>query len=75
MFTISDVREAMSLFLYATISSSADATYSKYVMFNGEVIQYPFNRRINVASALYTNDLDLTDFLNSDGLNNENRGG
>ena len=75
VYTMADVREAMSLFLYATISSSADATYSKYVMFNGEVIQYPFTRRINVASALYTNDLDLTDFLNSDGLNNENRGG
>lgn len=75
VYTIADVREAMSLYLYATTLSSYDYIASKYVMFNSEVIEYPFTRRVNVASALYTNDLDMVNFLDPDVPNNENRGG
>ena len=43
-------------------------------MFNGEYVQYPFTRRNNVSSILYTNDLDLENFLFDD-FANPSRGG
>ena len=55
---------AMSTLLFATTSSSYCKGYvSSPVMFNGEYVQYPFTRRNNVSSILYTNDLILENFF------------
>ena len=64
VYTISDVRDAMSTLLFATTSSSYCKGYvSNGVRFNDEYVQYPFTRRNNVSSILYTNDLDMVNFL------------
>lgn len=63
IYTISDVRGAMSTFLYATSYSSYSSGYvSKPIRFNGLYIQYPFHRYTNLFTALYTNDIDLKYF-------------
>ena len=70
VYTMEDVRGAMSTLLFATTSSSYCKGYvSSPVMFNGEYVQYPFTRRNNVSSILYTNDLDLENFLFDDFAN------
>ena len=75
VYTMEDVRGAMSTLLFATTSSSYCKGYlSSPVMFNGEYVQYPFTRRNNVSSILYTNDLDLENFLFDD-FANPSRGG
>lgn len=75
VYTISDVRDAMSSLLFATTSSSSCKGYiSKPVKFNDEYVQYPFTRRNNVSSILYTNDLDMVNFLFND-FPNPARGG
>lgn len=75
VYTMEDVRGAMSTFLFATTSSSACRGYiNNPVRFNGEYVQYPFTRRNNVSSILYTNDLDLENFLFED-FPNPSRGG
>ena len=75
VYTISDVRDAMSTLLFATTSSSYCKGYvSNSVRFNDEYVQYPFTRRNNVSSILYTNDLDMVNFLFDD-FANPARGG
>ena len=75
VYTISDVRDAMSTLLFATTSSSYCKGYvSNGVRFNDEYVQYPFTRRNNVSSILYTNDLDMVNFLFDD-FANPARGG
>ena len=75
VYTMEDVRSAMSTLLFATTSSSYCKGYvSNTVLFNGEYVQYPFTRRNNVSSILYTNDLDLENFLFDD-FANPSRGG
>lgn len=76
VYTIDDVREAMSTLLFATTSSSyyTSGTISNPVRFNSDYVQYPFSRRMNVSSILYTNDLDMTNFLFAD-FANPTRGG
>lgn len=66
VYTMEDVRQAMSGLIFATTSSSAGATISRNVRYNNQYIQYPFTRALNVSSALYTNDLDFTKFTNED---------
>lgn len=76
VYTISDVRDAMSTLLFATTSSSyyPGGTVSNAVRFNGEYVQFPYTRRSNVSSILYTNDLDMVNFLFDD-FANPARGG
>ena len=71
VYTISDVRDAMSTLLFATTSSSyhSGGTISNSVRFNDEYVQFPFTRYCNVASILYTNDLDMVNFLFDDFVN------
>lgn len=65
IYTMSDVREAMSTLLFATANSSYYPGWSnKAVRFNGQYIQYPFTRYINVTTSLLTNDLDMEQFPN-----------
>ena len=46
VYTMEDVRGAMSTLLFATTSSSYCKGYvSSPVMFNGEYVQYPFTRQ------------------------------
>lgn len=62
MYTIEDVRMEMSAFLFATLNSSDGATLVKPLSYNGSWMQYPFTRELTVATDLYTNDMDLTNF-------------
>lgn len=64
VYTMEDVKETMSTYLFAITNSSAGATLNKYVRFNGKNVQFPFTRHVNTAFIILTNDLDLSDFLN-----------
>lgn len=77
VYTMEDVREAMSLYLFALTKSSFGATISNYIFFNNRSaeMQFPFTRHINVSATLLTNDLDLSNFLDAEGTGNKNRGG
>lgn len=75
VYTIEDVREAMSIYLFAITSSSAGQTISKYIMFNGNYVQFPFTRHVNTSAQILSNDLDLSNFLDDQGTVNKSRGG
>lgn len=74
VYTMEDVRGAMSTLLFATTNSTAEYINSSYVMFNGYVVQYPFTRSVNVTFDMLTNDMDMVKFYNPD-LPNPLRGG
>lgn len=78
VYTTQDVKEAMSLFLFATTKSNAGSSTSNTLMylvyFSGSRIQNPFSRYINVSSSMYTDDMDMVKFV--DESNSESaRGG
>lgn len=74
VYTMVDVKDAMTGLLFATTNSNYYSGYSnKTVRFNGEDVMYPFTRNVNIAMDLYTNDIDLIKFIDQDV--DRNRGG
>ena len=68
VYTMEDVKEAMSLFLYGTLKSNAGTgtanTLNNLVYFGGGRIQFPFSRYVNVASAMCSDDINMVGFVN-----------
>ncbi len=78
IYTTEDVKEAMSLFLYATAKSNAGGynrkTSYNIVYYSGGRIMYPFSRYINVCAAMASDDIEMLGFVNND-MNRPDRGG
>lgn len=70
VYTMEDVKEAMSLFLYGTLNSNAGSgtanSLNALVYFGGGRIQFPFSRYVNVATAMCSDDIDMVGFINED---------
>lgn len=65
VYTMEDVRETMSLYLFSQVSSSQGYTGWNPVKFNGVSVQFPFTRHVNTSIQILANDLNLEDFLNN----------
>ncbi|MEG1737590.1 MAG: RagB/SusD family nutrient uptake outer membrane protein, partial [Odoribacter sp.] len=67
VYTTQDVKEAMSLFLFATTKSNAGTGTAgstwNIVYFSGGRIQFPFSRYINVSTTMYTDDMEMVKFV------------
>lgn len=66
VYTMEDVKETMSVYLFAITRSSKGFISNDAIRFNGAYVQFPFTRLVNTASLILTNDLDLSNFLNND---------
>ena len=78
VYTTEDVKEAMSLFLYGTISSNAGGyapqSLESIVYFSGGRIIYPFSRYVNVCAAMASDDVEMLGFVDDD-VDRPDRGG
>lgn len=63
VYKIQDVRQAMSGFLFCTLNSRMNAAQDYSVSYNGEFLYPPFGKYAGVVATMYSDDIDMYNFI------------